>query len=146
MHINFREITTENWHECANLSVTKEQENFVAPNSYSLTQALYDDDEWITRAIYDDATMIGFIMYGVNDDETSYICRYMIDKRYQGKGYGKAALAQILDLLKNTFKCKEVGLSEVPENYVAKKLYGSLGFEFTGEIDDGEEVMVKRFS
>lgn len=161
MNINFRKITADNWEECVNLTVNEEQKNFVAPNAFSLAQAAYDaintdfdDDDYETirtdetdtvRAIYVDDTMVGFIMYCVDSAERkAWISRYMIDKNYQGNGYGKAALAKILDFFENKLNCIETGLSEVPENFLAKKVYGSLGFEFTGEVEDDEEIMVKK--
>lgn len=99
----------------------------------------------IVKAIYNDDVMIGFIMYSLDEnDNSSTIHRFMVDKRFQGNGYGKAALRHAIDLLEGTLDCKEIWISEAPENYVAKKLYSSLGFEFTGEIEYDEEVMVKK--
>lgn len=153
MNIIFKDITKDNWEACVYLRVKPEQKNFVKPNYYSLAQAHYEN-HWIAQAIYDEDTMIGFIMYGVFEDENTtnpnqkskkegWICRYMIDKNFQGKGYGKAALIEIINELESKLQCHEIGLSEVSENYVAKKLYESLGFKLTGELLDEQEVMVK---
>ena len=97
-------------------------------------------------------TMVGFLMmcYSKKDeeddeDEDVYsIWRFMIDKDYQGKGYGKEAMVKALELIK-TFphgEAKLVALSYEPENVVAKKLYASFGFEETGEIEYGESVAI----
>lgn len=144
MTINFRDINQENWQECADLSLTKIQDKFIAPNTYSLVQAGFNKSR-IVKAIYNDDVMIGFIMYSLDEnDNSSTIHRFMVDKRFQGNGYGKAALRHTIDLLEGTLDCKEIWISEAPENCVAKKLYASLGFEFTGEIEYDEEVMVKK--
>ena len=54
----------------------------------------------------------------------------MIDKRYQGRGYGRKAMQLALDYMR-TFPCGEaenIWLSYEPENEAAKKLYASFGF------------------
>lgn len=153
MNIIFKDITKDNWEACVSLRVKPEQKNFVKPNYYSLAQAHYEN-YWTAQAIYDEDTMIGFIIYGVFEDENTpnpnqeskkegWICRYMIDKNFQGKGYGKAALIEVINELETKLQCKQIGLSKVSENHVAKKFYENLGFKLTGELLGEEEVMVK---
>lgn len=99
-------------------------------------------------AIYNNDVMVGFIMLaymeadGDNEENVYWVCRLMIDKAHQGKGYSKGAMKKVLDLVR-TFphgKASEVCLSYEPENVVAKKLYTSIGFVETGVIEDGEMV------
>ena len=54
----------------------------------------------------------------------------MIDKKYQGKGYGKEALKQIIDFIKiyPLGKTDYCWLSYEEENEVARNLYISMGF------------------
>lgn len=144
MNILLKEVNYDNWRGCIRLKVAENQKNFVAPNAFSLAQSKYEAD-CIPMCIYDDETMVGFIMFGIDkddDDDQFWICRFMIDEKFQGKGYGKAAIAKIIEHIKNNYDYNEVYLSEVPENAVAKSLYKSFGFEFTGEVEDDEEVMV----
>jgi diamine N-acetyltransferase len=66
----------------------------------------------------------------------------MIDKNFQGKGYGKEAFGKALDLIK-TFPqgdAVSVFLSYNPENEVARKLYASFGFVENGDISDDEVI------
>lgn len=66
----------------------------------------------------------------------------MIDKSYQGLGYGKAALGEALNFLR-TMPCGNASFcrfSYEPENSAAKALYASFGFEENGETD-GEELV-----
>lgn len=148
MNILLKEVNQDNWYDCVELKVAEHQNEFVATNSFSLAQSKYEPD-CMPFCIYDDDTMIGFVMFSTDRDENSketfWICRFMIDEKFQGKGYGKASIAKILEYVKNNYNFSEVYLSEVPENFVAKGLYKSFGFEFTGEVEDGEEVMVLRF-
>ena len=95
---------------------------------------------------------IGFVMIGYNGYEegepefmkdTYFIWRLMIDKRYQGNGYGREAMNLALDFIR-TLPCGPSDicwLSCQPENEGARKLYQSLGFEERPEhYKEGEEM------
>lgn len=65
-------------------------------------------------------------------DRSDYcIWRFMIDKRFQGRGYGREALKQAVDFIR-TFPCGAAEycvLSCAPMNETAKNLYFSSGFK-----------------
>ena len=67
----------------------------------------------------------------------------MIDKNYQRKGYGRAAMQQALELVRS-FPCGEskyCWISYEPENEAARKLYASFGFvEDPEHYVEGEEM------
>jgi len=69
------------------------------------------------------------------------IWRFMIDERFQNKGYGKAALQLSIEYLCKEFNVKEIFLSFEPNNAVAEKLYSNAGFRRTGEMDGNEIIM-----
>lgn len=141
MGISLREITKENFNECVKLKVAEGQEKFVAPNVYSIAQ-LKVYPTYLPFAIYDEDKMVGFVMFGWDEeDKRFYLCRLMIDEKYQGKGYGKAATLEVIEKMRQTEDCKEFYLSYVPGNKGAEKLYLDVGFEKTGEIVDGEIMM-----
>lgn len=150
--ISLRKLTVDNFIECINLEPKEEQKKFIARNIYSLAEAYIAISNGycipMPYAIYHHETMIGFIMLSYeqadeedDNDETVYkIWRLMIDKKYQGMGFGKKAMEKALDLIR-TFpygRAYLVVLSYHPDNVVAKKLYASLGFIETGEIEDDE--------
>ena len=151
--IELRKITDDNLVECIKLEPKEEQKSYVGSNISSLAEAYValTNNECIPMpyAIYDNDIMVGFIMLSYNeaeenaDDENAYwVWRLMIDKRYQGKGYGKEAMVGALKLIR-TFqygKSSVVFLSYDPENVVAKTLYASCGFVETGKIEDDELV------
>jgi diamine N-acetyltransferase len=141
MTITLRPITRENVVDCVRLQTTEAQKHFVADNGMSLAQA-YVDPNLVPRAVYADDTLVGFVMYG-RDPTTNvdWIIRVMIDQRYQGRGYGRATMHELIAQLSQQPDCAEIRLSFEPDNVVAERLYDSLGFERTGEIDDGEVVM-----
>lgn len=143
--ISLRPITRENWRECAVLSVAPDQQNFVAPNSRSLLQYLYQDptDTFEPFGIYAGETMVGFMMYGMGEfgGLTGWeIWRLMIDQRYQKKGYGRKALQLSIDLMRERLQVDELYIMFELGNDVARDLYTSVGFQDTGIIDDDEHV------
>lgn len=141
MSVSLREITPENFKECINLKVADDQKTFVAPNVTSIAQSkIYPTIE--PFAVYDDDEMVGFVMFGYDtEDERYFLVRLMIDEKFQGRGFGKAATLAVIEKLKLTEDCNELYLSFVPENTNAERLYKSVGFERTGEISEGEIVM-----
>jgi diamine N-acetyltransferase len=140
MNLSLREITAENWRECVRLKTSKDQERFVAPNVYSLAQSKYEPYCRPT-GIYDDETMVGFVMYAQDPDDQQYwIYRFMIGEAYQGRGYGRAGMLAIIKLLQENYNITELALSYEPDNIVAENLYLSLGFEKTGEVVQDEVV------
>lgn len=144
--IELRKITEENFEECIGLEPKEEQKSFVARNVRSLAEAyvaLANGEHPLPYAIYNGDTMVGFILLLYSESENAYwICRLMIDERFQGKGCGKESMKTALDLIR-TFPCgkaESVFLSYEPENIAAKKLYASLGFVETGEIQEDEII------
>lgn len=141
MNVTLREITPENFKDCINLEVADEQKNFVAPNVTSIAQSkIYPTVE--PFAVYNDDELIGFVMFGLDiEDDRYYLVRLMIDEKFQGRGFGKAATLAVIEKMRKVDDCNEIYLSFVPENKGAEKLYKSVGFEQTGEISEGEIVM-----
>ena len=142
MSITLRKPDNDTFHECIKLQVADDQKGFVASNMFSLAEA-YADGVSNARAIYADEQMVGFIMYDFEPKENcGYITRLMVDAAHQGNGCGRAAMQQVIELFKANPDCSEIYTSVVPRNERAKGLYLSLGFELTGEVDDGEEVLL----
>jgi diamine N-acetyltransferase len=141
MAVTLRDIDRENFGRCVKLEVREEQKSFVASNLYSIAQSRVETT-FTPQAVYDGDELVGFCMYGYDTDEgCHWIARLMIDKAYQGKGYGRAATKEIVRRLSLEPGCREIALSVEPENNVAQRLYASLGFEKTGEVAHGEEIM-----
>ena len=115
-------------------------EEFVASNALSIVQSVFEDG-WIIKAIEHEGELIGFTMFGWEEEEEFYeLCRIMIDKPYQNKGYGTQAIKLILGEMKARFGCKEVYLSTDPENVRGKHVYEKVGFRSEHEMVDDEEL------
>jgi diamine N-acetyltransferase len=139
--IALREITMSNFIACIKLSVAEAQKDFVASNVFSLAEAKVDRVS-NPLAIYADDELVGFIMYDVNvGEKRGSISRLMVDARFQGRGYGRAAMAEVVDRLKREPGLRDIQTSYFPDNATAARLYASLGFLPTGEFVDGEVVV-----
>lgn len=147
--ISLREVNAENWEEVVDLELEDEQEDYVASNAYSLAESKFNSYA-VPLAIYAGKKVVGFLMYETLHEEgepqTYSIYRLMIDRRWQGKGYGRRALELTLKDIGRKPDCRRITICYVPDNKTAKEFYRSLGFEEVGIDDDGEmiaEVLVQ---
>jgi len=141
--VRLENVTARNWRAVARLKLTPEQEDLVASNLYSIAQSKFDPDAHL-RAVYADNEIVGFLMYDVweTEDKTreASIYRFMIDRKHQGKGYGRAALGRALEEIKSVSGIKKVSIGYMPDNPVAKPFYSSFGFAEVGKDEDGEII------
>ena len=143
MRIMFKEVTWDTLKEVCMLSVKCDQVSFIESNAYSIAESKFND-EWNTVGIYIDNILVGFAMYGyISSEKRVWLDRFMIDGRFQGKGYGRKTIKELINKIFNEFKCDEIYLSIFDDNLNALKLYKSLGFKANGELDyGGENIMV----
>ncbi len=62
--------------------------------------------------------------------------QFMIDKNFQGRGYGTKALKLILEYLKKEGRFESVEICVKKEDFPAIKLYEKAGFRNSGYIDE----------
>jgi diamine N-acetyltransferase len=147
MTIQLKSVTRENWEEALALKVNETQNKFVPSVAVSLAKVYIKPDgdnvEYIPFSIYDDEKMVGFIMHAYVENTTNmyWINGFIIDEKYQGKGYGRAALSEMAQWIINRFpQCKEIRLTVYRENEAACALYKSFGFQPTGDVYGEEDV------
>lgn len=139
--VYLREVTAETVRAICNLHVAKDQEQFVAPNAVSIAQAHFAKHAWF-RAIYAGETPVGFVMVDMNTEEGSYfLWRFMIDEKYQKRGYGKTALQIVIDYVRKMPNAGELTLSYHEGEGCPQPFYQKLGFKNTGRIIDHELEM-----
>ena len=149
MELRLEKITADNWRTATFLTTDPERkipldEQWIANNAFSLLQCCYDPD-WDCRLLMDGETAVGFVFYGLDRDTDHYLlCRYMIDVRHQNKGYGKAFLPMVVELIRNQYGCRDVYTSVHDDNAHALHLYTTFGFQRTEEMDADERVYVLR--
>ena len=143
--IRLEKVTWDTVDDIIKLKVSKEQKTFVASNRDSMIDAYFsmteDNRKVYIFGIYNDKKPVGFLMiaydvpwakecYGL-PEKYYYIWRFMIDKKYQHKGYGREALKLGIEFIK-TLTAGEAEccwLSYEPNNEVGRHLYNSLGFK-----------------
>lgn len=139
--INFRAITEDNFDAIIRMK-RPDGEHFVASNAYSLAQAwLYRDaGDVFPFAIYDGDTPVGFMMLDADEDDERVliIWRIMFPVENQNKGYGTAAIREIIRLAKESGKYDFLLIDYAPDNKIAGHVYTKLGFRHTGKFEYGE--------
>lgn len=140
--VELREITKDNLDNVLALDVFDYQTSFVSSTAVSLAQAYIYRDTAFPFAVYADNVPVGFIMLGYYEARDQYtLWKFLVDKNYQNKGYGKEALKQGILYLQNTFHAKEIYTGVSGGNEQAKHVYKSLGFVETGLVEKGMEEM-----
>ena len=149
--VRIEKVNGKNVWELLKLKVSDEQRSFVAGNDTSIIEAytaITGNGYAFPFGIYEEDTPVGFLMIGFDVDDCwddapeiakgNYnLWRLMIDKAYQGRGYGKEAVSRALEFIKSSpcGSAEYCWLSYEAENEVAKKLYSSFGFNETGDMD-----------
>lgn len=131
-------VTADNWQAVAALRLDPAQEDLVASNLYSIAEAQFDPDAR-PRAVYAGKRLVGFLMYDVQKTRAT-IYRFMIDRKHQGEGYGRAALGRALDEIRAIPTVKKVRIGYVAENPTARPFYASFGFVEVGKDEDDEII------
>ncbi|MEX1279201.1 MAG: GNAT family N-acetyltransferase, partial [Acidimicrobiia bacterium] len=97
------------------------------------------------RAIVADGEVVGFLMLEIDPDEEDgrpfWLWRFMVGAEHQRLGYGRAAMALAIDEVRRR-GATQLWTSWVPGDDGPDGFYRRLGFEPTGEVDDGELVAV----
>lgn len=146
MDLHVEPINDKNRDEAVQLQTGPGQEHFVEDVKQCLTEA-DSCNCWRPVGIYDGSLLVGFAMYGFfreyEPEGRVWLDRLLIDRHFQGRGYGTQALRILLARLYREYRCRRIYLSIIEENRTAAKLYERFGFHFNGERDlNDEKVMV----
>lgn len=140
--VQLKPVTQENLGAVLELKVAENQETFVSSTAESLAQAYVYTDTAFPFAVYDDGNPVGFIMLGYYEEKKYYtLWKLLIDRKYQGRGYGRKALELGIAFLKERFHVTEIYTGVLPGNNMAKSLYHSVGFKDTGLFENGMEEL-----
>ena len=135
--VNLQPVVAANLADCLALDVAAEQRALVATNAKSLAEA-YVDPTLTPLAIYDEealgylppeipSPMRGFVMFEVKGG-VGFLLRLMVDARYQGAGYGRAAAVEVIRRLRAREDVELIATSHRRGNEASAALFGSLGF------------------
>ena len=130
-----------NWR--VRLSVREDQKHFVSDPMRLLARAYaYRDQNSVAQHIALDGEPIGMLMYHDGFGGGCYVLsQFFIDQRWQGLGYGYAAMQLVLDAFRRDGRYKQVDLCYCEGDTAAMRLYEKCGFVHTGEVDEGEVIM-----
>lgn len=138
--ISLRSINADNYIECLNLSVDIENTDFVDTVAWSLAEAWVYYKDSHPYAIYNDDEIIGYVLMNTGDEHYEII-NFLIDKRFQNKGFGTQAAKLCVDYLVKEYSATKISLPIHPENKLAQKLWEGLGFKKSNAIEDGYVFM-----
>jgi diamine N-acetyltransferase len=147
--IHFERITAQTVLEICKMSETLSdtQRESVGDNALSIAQAHFSENVWM-RAIYADQTPVGFIMLHLGSDWADgidcpgvFLWRLMIAQPYQGLGYGKKAMAKLIDHLR-AFGIPELYTSYKTGEGGPGEFYRKFGFVPTGDYYGDEPEVV----
>ena len=122
--------------------LTDQQRALVNPAGFSIGRAYLDPGNNFPCLICTtQGRPIGFIHFLRWRGEGAAVSwSFYIDRRHQGQGYGRAAAALAVQLLKAAFPEENIKLSTEVANLKAQALYRSLGFQQLDETDGDDLV------
>ena len=132
-------VTEDNWMDVASLSVKEEQKGYVAPAIGILARGyVYRDCNVKIYVFENDGIIVGTaLVREFTDEPLGYdLQQFMVDKRYQRKGYGSQALQMILDELRKEGHYDHVELCVKKADTEAIRLYEKHGFVDSGYVDE----------
>ena len=133
--IELRPLTRENWNQCAQLPLRDDQRDFIPTNLQSIAVAQFYLEN-CCRAIYAGDEMVGFALYGVEQQTRRVkLFRLMISANHQGKGYGTASLRAVLADMESRWPQSPLYVSYHDRNETARKLYARFGFREVEQSD-----------
>lgn len=143
-NVKIVELNAENWYDCCELEVSKEQQEYIEPNATSIAQSKFE----LTLkpyAIYAEERVVGFLMYNSVPEELDgyWVYRIMVDKQFQGKGIGKAATKLMMSEMAISLNAKKIVVGYHPNNLGAHNLYASVGFIDNGDRFGKEMAVIK---
>jgi diamine N-acetyltransferase len=139
-------VTRDNWLAAIALRVRADQESFVPSVAVSLAKVAIQPDgpeeQFRSYGVVSEDEMVGFgqLVGQFGRAQTLWIGGLLIDARYQGRGFGRAALDGLIRLAADEPSCVAVGLTVAPANGHARRLYRAMGFVETGAVWDDELV------
>ena len=147
--VSLREISASTVRAVTDLRVAPEQEGYVASNAVSIAQAYFHREEAWFRSIHAEDLLIGFVMLR---DATLLpplpvpaqlsLWRFMIDRRYQGVGFGRKALELVVEHARTRPGIASLETSYVVGPHGPVAFYLSFGFRHTGETKPNGEVVI----
>jgi diamine N-acetyltransferase len=147
--VTLRPIDDGNREAVLALEVSPAQRQFVSDVPGSLQEAADEPDgRALYWAVYADDVPVGFVM--ISDDVggpgyfPQYLWKLLIDRRYQGRGYGTATLDLVADYFRRRPEVEIMRTSCGQGKGSPLGFYERNGFRQTGEIVFDGEILLER--
>lgn len=85
---------------------------------------------------HDKQKLLGFIIIIQDDLDRLNIINFLINKKYQNKGFGSYLLTKTLEIVRQIKGIKKIVLNVKTKNRAAIKLYEEFNFRITREIEN----------
>jgi diamine N-acetyltransferase len=146
--VSLRPINEANREAVEALRVSPAQEQFVSSVAESMLEATEEPDArakyW---AVYADESPVGFVMISDEVGSPEYIphflCKLLIDERYQRRGLGTATLDLTVEYFSGRPEVDVLWTSAGQGDGSPIRFYERYGFEQTGEIVFDKEVLLR---
>ena len=138
--IRLNRVNEDNFNQVIDLKKGTDVADFVDEPIYSLAEAFLYKDSSECFVICKDDSVIGFISIYFGE-ENCQIINFLVDKDFQGRGYGSEAARLCIDYFVNNFSPKRISLPVHVDNVRAQKFWEKLGFEKSETTEDGYVFM-----
>lgn len=131
------------WYATVECRLYPEQEDYVNPAGFSIGRAWLNPGDNLPCIIRSSqGQRIGYIVLRrwLGGGETAYNWSFYLDRDWQGQGYGRAAAKLAVKILKTAAPDIPIKLSTETDNKKAQRLYLSIGFVKTNEMDGDDYV------
>ena len=138
-------VTRSNWPAAWQLAVHPDQQRFLTERTPVVALLLTKTSvgamgfKWMPYLFAVQGEIVGAAAWAAHE-EVYWLMHFFIDARYQRNGYGREALARLIEEAQQSSHGHTLQLTVHPENIVAQQLYASMGFHPTGEWLNGEPV------
>lgn len=138
------ELSASNAAAANSLTLKRGQEQFLAPPSYSISEAYVNPTTSWPRVVMDGDQVVGFIRGNFDPDNSaeefrSCLWRIHVDADYQGKGVGTFAVGALADEARARGNSRLTVLWELGEDG-PEKFFHRVGFVDVGTTAYGEII------
>ena len=136
--IRLADIDETNFFAARAMTLREDQRRFLdSPVGIIARGCVYRAQRARVLAVVEGERVVGLLLVkDMDEDPACYdLQQFMIDSRFQGQGYGKAALGLLLDDLRAERKYDAVEVCVHRDNAAALALFTAAGFRNTGYVD-----------
>jgi diamine N-acetyltransferase len=150
MALERRDVTRDTLWPLIRLEVRPDQRDLVSSNMKTFAEAPFEPGSRVW-GLWDGEVPVGlmamvhpaeYLHFQPGDDrEAAYLWRLMIAAPFQGRGYGRQAVAIAVQVAR-AWGCPRITAGVADVGHSNMGFYERLGFRWTGGYEEGEKVIV----